>query len=150
MATATVGRISRRHPARGRSGFTLLEMLLVVVIIGMLAALVFTNLGRVGSESKVKITRTQIEALATMVERFKLDVGRYPTKEEGLKALVEKPAGVEGWNGPYGGKKTLPKDGWGRDFVYDTDATFGFVIRSLGADSKPGGEGENADLDNRQ
>ena len=129
--------------------FTLIEMLLVVAIIGLLAALLVPQLGRQFGKSQVKITRAQLERLATAVEKFRLDMQRYPTEQEGLTILVEKPREGDNWGGPYLGKTTLPTDGWGRDFIYKLDDTFGFRLISLGADGKEGGEGENADLDNR-
>lgn len=142
--------VQRPHGAvRARRAFTLLEMLFVVLIIGLIAALVLPRLGRTFGRGQVKTTQAQLAALTTMVEDFRADVGRYPTEPEGLGALITKPQGLESWQGPYGGKRTLPKDAWGREFIYKSDATFGFVIRSLGADQKEGGEGDNADLDNR-
>jgi len=131
------------------SAFTLIEMLLVVAIIGLLAALLVPQLGKQFGKSQVKVTRAQLERLSTAVEQFRLDMQRYPTEQEGLKILVEKPREGDNWGGPYLGKTTLPTDGWGRDFVYKLDDTFGFRLISLGADGKEGGEGEAADLDNR-
>ncbi len=139
----------RTMPA-ARSGFTLLEMLIVVTIIGLIATLIVTNMGDKVSRSKVKVTEGAIANVTSMVEEFHLDVGRYPTEEEGLEALIERPAGAEGWDGPYTGRKSLPKDGWNRDFVYEIDDEYGwYVIRSLGADGEPGGQGDAADIDNR-
>lgn len=132
-------------------GFSLLEMLVVLVIMGLLVALVLPRVaGNIG-KGKVQTTRAQIELLASAVNQFMLDVGRYPTQEEGLEALLRRPEGVDEtlWDGPYLEKDFIPKDGWGRDFLYLLDEKGRFVIRSLGADGRPGGEGENADLDNR-
>jgi len=132
-------------------GFSLLEMLVVLVIMGLLVALVLPRVaGNIG-KGKVQTTRAQIELLASAVNQFMLDVGRYPTQEEGLEALLHRPEGVDEtlWDGPYLEKDFVPKDGWGREFLYLLDDGGRFVIRSLGADGKPGGEGENADLDNR-
>lgn len=133
----------------GRRGFTLAEMLFVVIILGLIAALLIPRLGHSLGTGRVKTTQAQIENLAAAVEQFRADVGRYPEEQEGLKALIERPIGLEKWNGPYLSRRTLPKDGWNNEFVYRRDATFGFVIKSLGADGKEGGEGEAADLDNR-
>ena len=136
-----------------RKGFSLLEMLVVVIIMGLLVALVAPRIiGEVG-KATVKTTKAQVELLSGAVNRFYLDVKRYPTQEEGLRVLLERPAeasAAERWNGPYLEKDEVPKDGWGRDFIYEIRSEDGaFLIRSLGADGRPGGEGENADLDNR-
>lgn len=143
-------RSARRRAARRHApAFTLLEMLIVVAIIGLLAALLVPRLmGGVG-ESKINVAKAYLAQLTQSVEQFRLGVGRYPTAQEGLSVLVKKPEGVEGWAGPYWDRATLPKDPWKREFIYKTDERFGFVIRTLGADGKEGGEGENADLDNR-
>jgi general secretion pathway protein G len=142
----------RRHHAvtAARGGFTLLEMLIVVTIIGLIATLIVTNMGDKVGQSKIKVTEGAIANVVSMVEQFNLDVGRYPTEEEGLRALVEKPANADGWSGPYGGRMSLPKDGWSRDFVYEIDDEYGwYVIRSLGSDGQAGGEGDASDIDNR-
>lgn len=135
---------------RGR-GFSLLELLIVVAIIALLAALVAPRLVGALTDSRVKTTRAQIGLLVSGVEQFYIDVGRYPTQEEGLGALLERPMGVEEdvWHGPYLDKDFVPDDGWGRAFIYTFDERGRYVIRSLGADGRPGGTGENADLDNR-
>lgn len=140
-----------------RRGFTLIEILIVVVIIGLLATLVAPRLIGKLSESKEKIARQQIEMISTALDLFRADVGRYPTTEEGLKALVKKPEEVpkELWRGPYLKHGKLPKDPWGRPFHYfGPDSEYAkskgvdYVIISYGADGKPGGEGENKDISN--
>ncbi len=136
---------------RRRGGFTLIEVLFVVIILGLIAALVVSRLGDTFSTSQVKTTQAMISKVGMAVEEFRADVGRYPTEQEGLKALVERPQGIDEkkWGGPYFDKRTLPQDSWNYDFVYRIDPTFGFEIRSLGADHQEGGEGPNADLSNR-
>lgn len=130
-----------------RGGFTLLELLVVIVIIGLLAAYVgpkyFSQLGK----SEVTIAKAQIEAFEKSLDTFRLDVGRYPTTEEGLGALLVAPAaGTAKWNGPYL-KKGVPPDPWGHVYQYKAPGTKAeFEIISLGRDGQPGGSGEDADI----
>lgn len=136
----------RKHPRRA---FTLLELLVVLGILALLLTLVAPRvIGHLG-ESKPVVTRQQIQNTATALESFRLDVGRYPTPEEGLKSLIERPEGVERWKGPYLSRSSVPQDGWGRELRYRVPASqggFDFEVYSFGADDKEGGEGENADL----
>ena len=134
-----------------RSGFSLLEMLIVIAIMGLIAGLVFTRLGGTVSDSKVKTTRTQLQAVAAAVERFNTDAGRLPTEEEmrGFRALIDAPVGVTGWDGPYLAKDKAPTDGWNRELIYKIDEKWGFRVQSYGADGQPGGDDVNADIDNR-
>ncbi len=136
------------HP-RARSGFSLLELLIVVMILGLLAALVGPKVVKQFSTSKVTTTMAQISLLDGAVNRFFADVSRYPTEAEGLQALIDEPKDAEGWNGPYLEKQTLPTDGWKHDFVYQLDEKWDFIIISYGSDGKEGGDGEAADLNNR-
>jgi len=135
--------VARRNPA----GFTLLELLVVIVIIGLLAAYVgpkyFAQLGK----SEVTIAKAQIEAFEKSLDTYRLDVGRYPTTEEGLAALLVAPptAGAK-WNGPYL-KKSVPPDPWGHPYQYKAPGTKGeFEITSLGRNGVAGGEGDDADI----
>lgn len=139
---------SIRNVSKNRA-FTLLELLVVIVIIGLLAAYVgpkyFSQLGK----SEVTVTKSQIDAFDKALDTFRLDVGRYPTSEEGLNALLTPPASTVKWNGPYL-KKEIPKDPWGNAYVYRSPGTKSdYEIMSYGKDGTPGGNGENADIINQ-
>ncbi|MBX6424263.1 type II secretion system major pseudopilin GspG [Thermosulfurimonas sp. F29] len=134
---------------RGR-GFTLLELLVVLIILGLLAALVGPRVvGRLG-KAKGEIARSQIALLEAALDQFRLDVGRYPTTEEGLRVLIEPPEDEEArsrWQGPYLKKRKIPVDPWGRPYHYRSPGEHGeYDLWSYGADGQPGGEGENADI----
>lgn len=134
---------------RHSSGFTLVELLVVLAILGLLAGLVGPRiLGQLGG-AKSKTAAVQVKDLEQAAELFKLDVGRFPTKDEGLEALVSRPGSASGWNGPYLKKGGLPKDPWGNAYQVDVPGKHGDIdIYSLGADNALGGEGENADVGN--
>jgi general secretion pathway protein G len=144
---AVAAACARRTAARKAGGFTLLELLVVIVIIGLLAAYVgpkyFAQLGK----SEVTIAKAQIDAFEKSLDTYRLDVGRYPTTEEGLAALVAAPATAGAkWNGPYL-KKGVPPDPWGHPYQYKAPgAKSEFEITSLGRDGQPGGTGEDADI----
>ncbi|WP_374681003.1 type II secretion system major pseudopilin GspG, partial [Accumulibacter sp.] len=128
------------------AGFTLLELLVVVTIIGLLAAYVgpkyFSQLGR----SEQGVAKAQVEAFARALDTYRLEVGRYPTTEEGLNALLSKPAGAARWNGPYL-QKAVPDDPWGHPYLYRSPGVSGdFEITSYGKDGQPGGTGDAADV----
>jgi general secretion pathway protein G len=132
--------------SKANLGFTLMELLMVLVIIGLLAALVGPALYQRIKPAKESATRAQIENFATALDGFLLDVGRYPTSQEGLKALRTKPEGADKWNGPYL-KKDIPNDPWGTAYVYRAPGrNGGYEILSYAADGREGGEGENADI----
>lgn len=131
---------------RNNSGFTLVELLVVMIIIGLLAALVGPRFIRQEEKAKVKAAQAQIELLSTALDTFRLDVGRYPTTQEGLEALRTQPGGVERWDGPYL-KKDVPADPWGKPYVYKSPGDHGpFDILSYGADGTAGGDGDNRDI----
>jgi general secretion pathway protein G len=136
---------TRRTHARAR-GFTLIELLVVLAILTLLAGLVGPKVLNQLGGAKSKTAAVQIADLDKSLELFKLDVGRYPSTEEGLEALVKKPGSANGWNGPYL-KGGLPTDPWGHAYRY-TSSGGNIEILSLGADGAPGGEGENADIRN--
>jgi len=133
-------------------GFTLIEIMIVMVIIAMLAALVGPRVMGALSSAKIKATKIQIETLSATVEAFQLDTGRFPTQAEGLQVLVENPekAPIKSWRGPYLKKNKVPADEWGNAFIYEIPSRhkMPFDIHSLGADGKPGGTGDDADLGN--
>ena len=130
----------------GQAGFTLLELLVVMAIIGLLAGYVapryFAQIGK----SEVKVAQAQLGAIEKAIEQYRLDTGHYPTQEQGLAALMKKPANETRWDGPYL-KKDVPNDPWGRPFTYKVPGERGdFELISLGKDGAPGGTGEAADL----
>ena len=137
-----------------QGGFTLLELLVVVAIIALLAAFVgpryFSQVGK----SEQGVAKAQIEAFAKALGTYRLDMGRYPSNEEGLNALMERPSGTTAssskWNGPYL-LKTVPLDPWGRPYLYRSPGAKGedFELRSLGRDGQQGGEGDSADVEYR-
>jgi len=132
---------------RSVRGFTLIELLVVLVILGMLAGLVGPRVIKHLGESKTKTAILQIEELSGALDVYRLEVGRYPTSDQGLVALIEKPADAEQWNGPYLRKKTIRKDPWGYDYHYKSPGENGaFDLYSLGADNSSGGEGEDRDI----
>ncbi len=132
-----------RRPARG---FTLLELLVVMVIIGLLVGYVAPMYFKQVGKSEVKVTRAQIESFGKALDQYRLDTGHYPTTEQSLQALVVKPTEEARWDGPYL-KKGVPLDPWGAAYIYKRPGTKGeYDIISLGKDSAPGGTGENADI----
>ena len=128
-------------------GFTLLELLVVLVILGLLASLVGPQVIKQIGGSKTKTAALQIEQFATALDLFHLEVGRYPTTNEGIRALIEKPSAERFWNGPYLKKKVIREDPWGNAYIYRSPGEHGaYDLVSLGADNSEGGEGENADV----
>ncbi len=131
---------------RGDRGFTLFEILVVITILGLLAALVGPRLFGKVSFAKQKAAKAQIELFGTALDTFRLDVGRYPTTDEGLKALREKPSGADLWQGPYLPKE-IPVDPWQKPYVYRCPGDHGeYDLISYGLDGVEGGEGENQDI----
>ena len=127
-------------------GFTLVELIVVVIIIGLLAGLVVPQFIRQEEKATAKAAKAQIELLGTALDTYRLDVGRYPSTQEGLQALSQRPGGVERWDGPYL-KKAVPNDPWGKPYVYKSPGEHGpYDILSYGADGVPGGEGTDRDV----
>jgi len=130
------------------AGFTLLELLVVMVIIGLLAGFVAPKFFAQIGKSEVKTARAQIDGLEKALDQYRIDMGRYPTTEQGLAALNERPAGAAKWSGPYL-KKAVPPDPWGNPYIYKYPGEHGdYDLISLGRDGKPGGSGEDEDLVN--
>ena len=131
---------------RSSNGFTLLELLVVIVIIGLLAGYVAPRYFSQVGKSEVQVAKAQIDGLEKALDQYRLDTRRYPSGEQGLDALVQKPANEPNWNGPYL-KKAVPADPWGRAYVYRTPGRSSeFDLVSYGRDGKPGGSGEDADI----
>ena len=131
---------------RGPEGFTLIELLVVMIIIGLLAALVGPRLFGKVDKARQQAAQAQIELLSTALASFRLDVGRFPNEQEGLKILMERPTGLEKWDGPYLSKE-IPKDAWGNDYVYKNPGEHGpYDLMSYGMDGVPGGEGNDLDI----
>jgi general secretion pathway protein G len=129
------------------AGFTLIELLVVLVILGLLAGLVGPQVMKYLGGAKSDSARLQVEQLGAALDMYRIEVGRYPTTDEGLQALVDQPSGVERWNGPYLKKKQVPKDPWGYEYAYRSPGeNGGYDLYSLGADHAEGGEGENKDV----
>lgn len=133
--------------SRRRGGFTLIELLVVLVILGLLAGLVGPRVMKYLGGAKTDSARLQITDIGAALDLYRLEVGSYPTTEQGLEALVVEPEGVTGWHGPYLKKNFIPKDPWGNEYVYQFPGEHGeYDIVAFGADGQPGGEGENADV----
>lgn len=138
-----IHRQSRRTRRAAQGGFTLVELLLVLVILALIAGLVLPSIIGQAEGAKARSAASQISRLSMAVESFYLDTGNTPQR---LEELVENPGGTAGWNGPYV-KKQLLKDPWGRNYQYESPGRHGdFDILSYGADGQPGGEGTDADV----
>ena len=132
---------------RGEAGFTLVEILVVITIIGLIMALVGPRVLNYLSDSKVKAAKIQIQSFTSALELFYLDAGRYPTSSEGLTALVKTTGGLSAWNGPYLKGGTVPNDPWGKPYAYRSPGERSpFEITSFGADGVEGGTGPAADI----
>jgi general secretion pathway protein G len=131
-----------------QAGITLIELLVVMVIIALFATIVGTRVGRNVDKAKHVAAKSQISQFESGLDQFKLDVGRYPTNDEGLQALRTKPSDAPNWDGPYL-QKDIPMDPWGRAYVYRFPGMHAdFDLLSLGADGQEGGEGNDADIVN--
>jgi len=143
--------IRRSTRVHGEGGFTLVEMLVVIAIIGLVMGLVGPRVLSYLGESKVKAAKLQIESFGSSLDLFYLDVGRYPSSDEGLRALVERPSNAAAWNGPYLKNAAVPADPWGNAYIYRVPGAKGpYQIVSLGSDGQEGGTGTAADIGNTE
>ena len=143
MKSGTVPPPNRRR----EHGFTLIEILVVITIIGLIMALVGPRVLNYLTEAKAKAAKIQIESFSSALDLFYLDSGRYPTGSEGLTALVQRPGNVTGWNGPYLKGGAVPKDPWGNAYVFRSPGQHGtYDIVSYGADGQEGGTGTASDI----
>jgi general secretion pathway protein G len=147
----------RRAPARaaGRRrarGMTLIEILVVLVLLAIITGIVAGNFIGKGEKAKADAAKIEIGQIGQTLDLYKLELGRYPTTQEGLQALISAPTGIANWNGPYWKKNVVPKDPWGNEYKYTAPAGSGapYEIVSLGADGKEGGEGPNKDISSLQ
>jgi general secretion pathway protein G len=139
----------RQVGSSASAGFTLVEMLVVLTIIGLLVGLVGPRVLNYLSESRVKTARLQIESFGSALDLFYIDTGRYPTTSESLEALVQRPPGTDVWNGPYVKGSRIPLDPWGHAYLYRAPAEKApYEIVSYGADGREGGTGTAADISN--
>jgi len=132
-----------------KAGFTMVELMAVLIILGLLAALVVTKVATKIDQARVTTTKANLKSLHMAVNQFKMDTGRFPSEEMGLEELIEQPSDVTNWEpGGYLETTDIPKDGWGEEFIYERFPESGkpFVIKSFGADKEEGGEGYDADL----
>jgi general secretion pathway protein G len=136
---------------RGEAGFTLVEILVVITIIGLIMAIVGPRVLNYLGESKVKAAKIQIESFSSAIDLYYLDMGRYPTSGDGLAALVERPGNAQEWNGPYLKGGVVPNDPWGHSYVYRSPVEHApYEILSYGADGQEGGTGTAADISSIQ
>jgi general secretion pathway protein G len=139
--------IRAQRSREGEHGFTLVEMLVVITIIGLIMGLIGPRVLNYLSESKTKAARIQLQSFSSALDLYFLDVGRYPSSSEGLTALAQRPSGVAAWNGPYLKGGAVPKDPWNTAYVYRAPGERGpYDILSYGADGQEGGSGTAADI----
>jgi general secretion pathway protein G len=138
--------ISMKQKAKG---FTLVELLVVLIILGLVASIAGPNVMKYLGSSKTKTAKLQLKEIESSIELFFLDTGKYPPNDPGLKVLVNNDSAIAGWGGPYFKSGQIPLDPWGNDYVYVFPGEHGpFDLMSLGADNQPGGDGDNEDVTN--
>lgn len=138
----------RTRPLRRVRGMTLIEILVVLVLIGVVLGVVGGNFIGKGEKAKADAAKIEMGQIGQTLDLYKLEVGRYPSTQEGLQALISAPPGVANWNGPYWKRATVPKDPWGNEYRYAAPGQNNapYDISSYGADGKEGGEGANKDI----
>ncbi|MDF2998463.1 MAG: ral secretion pathway protein [Xanthobacteraceae bacterium] len=147
LVPSTSARRFRRSRRHDEAGYTLVELLVVITIIGLIVALVGPRVLNYLGESKVKTAKIQIQGFTSALDLFYLDTGRYPMSSEGLTALVQRTAGLAAWNGPYLKGGSVPADPWGKAYVYRSPSEHGpYDIVSRGSDGQEGGTGTAADV----
>ena len=147
ISTGIPNRRVREEARQGEHGFTLVEMLVVITIIGLIMGLIGPRVLNYLSESKVKAAKIQMQSFASALDLFNLDAGRYPSTAEGLAALVRRTPGVAAWNGPYLKGGNVPNDPWGHPYIYRSPGDHGpYDIVSYGSDGQQGGSGLAADI----
>ncbi|MES2022124.1 MAG: type II secretion system major pseudopilin GspG [Pseudomonadota bacterium] len=141
--------VMERRKHEREAGFTLLELLVVLAILGLLAAIVGPQVIKYLDNSRSQSARIQAKNVAAAINLFKLDAGRFPTQEEGVQALIKQPPNLPSWNGPYLPEQTAVIDPWGRPYLLRIPGEHGDVdVYSLGSDGQPGGTGEAKDVGN--
>lgn len=137
--------VDRRRP----NGYTLVELLVVLAILGLLVALAAPRVIKYLGSAKTDTARIQIEKLGGVLDLYRLEIGRYPTEQEGLESLVERPPQLDAWNGPYLKNREALTDPWGRPYGYRSPGEHGeYDLYTLGGDGKEGGDGEDQDVSN--
>lgn len=133
---------------RQNKGFSLIELMIVLVILGLIAGIVGPQAMKYLGKGKTKSAKVQIENISSALDLYRLEVGSYPTSSQGLNALVKAPSGARAWNGPYMKKSSVPVDPWNNEYQYKRPGSEGnpYELMSLGADGAPGGAGEDADI----
>ncbi len=134
---------------KNKSGFTLVELLVVLIILGLVASIAGPNVMKYLGSSKAKTAKLQLKEIESALELFFLDTGQYPETEKGISVLIKDDGSIVGWNGPYFKNAQIPKDPWGNSYLYLKPGEHGaFDLISLGADNQPGGEGDDKDITN--
>jgi general secretion pathway protein G len=143
--------VERQSMRDAQDGMTLIEILVVLVLIGIVLGIVGGNFIGKGEKAKADAAKIEMGQISQTLDLYKLEVGRYPTTQEGLQALISAPAGVSNWNGPYWKRQSVPRDPWGNDYKYVAPGqSAAYEIVSLGADGKEGGDGPNKDISSAQ
>ena len=140
------------NPARGHRGFSLLELLVVLLLLGAFAGIFAPKIFGQAEKAKQKAAKLEIDQIGQALDLYKLEIGRYPTSQEGLQSLMVAPSGVANWNGPYLKRNVVPKDPWSNEYKYVSpgDQNRPYDIISLGSDGKEGGDGDAKDINSWQ